>query len=632
MTRKKKSRKDNLDAKFKSSRTSQGIGSFGDVLSPAEKLSLQSLRKNLTQKSETTIKAQLDRSQPPWHSHGSESESGEPSPKFIDLFGYSTTYYKSEPQSPELPNRSQKQGPQKQPTSRVRKTPRALGKPRSAKKSHTTDDNTFLLNKPKTPSSKIAVDAATRRTQATVSGKTGTREQPFQFWDLPPDATVREEPPRTISLESRAEFDRFVSNGVSVAPDVSGEQLWVVIGLDFGTSCTKVICRMPYEPEQPTIAIPAPTYLRSDGHPYLWQTVVWANKDVFSPYPEPGTISIQNLKQGLMSNASNSSANHPDSQKGGVSPLDTATAYLTYVIRYVRGWLTIECPELFRGRQPLWFVNLGLAAANYDNKDLFQRYRTAGATAMMLANSGDAVSIEAIRIFQEHKAVVEAAESDDGAEKLGIAIIPETAAAATGFAKSPGRPLGLYLMVDVGAMTLDVCTFRLNKRRAGPDQYHLLEVDVRPLGVEAFYRFLEMDRTEKEFRRQCDRCVGEVVRETKENRDPSAECWKTGNELPVFFTGGGSNNSLHKAVIKGLAQRLRTDTTRTDGIRLLDLPVPNMVNLPERIDDLSRMTVAFGLCYLPTEIGKITPPSATEDILRRKANDYSDRFVSKDKV
>nr|WP_162093045.1 hypothetical protein [Bradyrhizobium sp. ORS 278] len=49
----------------------------------------------------------------------------------------------------------------------------------------------------------------------------------------------------------------------------------------------------------------------------------------------------------------------------------------------------------------------------------------------------------------------------------------------------PNRALGLYLMVDVGAMTLDVCAFRLGQTDAATDLYGLLAAQVRPLGVEA---------------------------------------------------------------------------------------------------------------------------------------------------
>ena len=455
-----------------------------------------------------------------------------------------------------------------------------------------------------------------------------SEKETFDSWDWPSEATVREKPPEALRTTSRAEFDRIVSAGAVSSQNSVGELLSVVIGLDFGTSCTKVIVRMPFEPGQPTFGIPAPDYCRSANHSYLWQTVVWVRPNgEFIAYPEEGARLVQTLKQGVMGKDPSVPVIQGDDQQNGMTKLDAVAAYLTYVIRYVKGWMMTNRPTLFLGRQPSWFVNLGLAAAYYDNEILFQTYRKAGSTALMLANSGDAVSVETIRTFRAHEAVVKATQSDGDAEELGIAVIPETAASATAFAKSRQSATGLYLMVDVGAMTLDVCSFRLNKQQGVPDQFPLLMVDVRPLGVEAFHWFREKGRTEESFGCQCRRCLGEVIVGTREKRAPTEDCWHPGNELPVFLTGGGANNPLHQEIIEALHQWMKR-YTRNEGLRLLDLPVPTTIDCPEPLSDLSRMAVAFGLSYLPTEIGQITPPSGIDDVEQR-AKDYLSNFVFK---
>lgn len=285
-----------------------------------------------------------------------------------------------------------------------------------------------------------------------------------------------------------------------------------------------------------------------------------------------------------------------------------------------------------RWRRPRWVLNLGLAAAWYDEEDLFRTYRKAAATALTLANSGDAVTVESIRAHQMDEAVSRAVQSERSArEELGIAVIPETAAAATGFAKSPDCATGLYLMVDVGSVTLDVCTFRLNRNREGRDQYPLLRADVRPLGVEAFHWFRAQGRFEEEFVRQCRKCLGEVVRETRINRDPTADCWKPGNDLPVFLTGGGARNRLHWDIVGKLHLSMKRNAAN-EGLRLLELPAPGTIVLPEPLDDMSRMAVAFGLSYPPDEIGRIHPPSETEDFRIPERGSYTGDFISKEQV
>ena len=365
----------------------------------------------------------------------------------------------------------------------------------------------------------------------------------FQFWEFPPDIKVRETPPKHVSLENRYEFNRIVSATAPASEATEGQLLFVTIGLDFGTSATKIIVRFPYEAGEPTVAIPAPGHSRSSKHPYLWQTALWLLRGgEFALYPEQDANLLYALKQGVMREDPDAPATPEGSEPNGVTRIEAAVAYLTYVIRYVRGWLICNRSDLFRGRRPNWFVNLGLPAASYDNETLVQAYREAAAGALMLANSGEAVSMEAIRTFLRDEIVKDAAQSRESAEALGIAVIPEVAAAATAFAKSTGAAPGLYLLVDVGATTLDACTFWLGKGLGedSGDGYSLFNADVRPLGVEAFHWFWAQGRTEGEFREQCDYCLHKVVWDTKCRRCPRADCWNEGDVLPVFFTGGGS--------------------------------------------------------------------------------------------
>ena len=243
------------------------------------------------------------------------------------------------------------------------------------------------------------------------------------------------------------------------------------------------------------------------------------------------------------------------------------------------------------------------------------------------------MGMEAIRTFLRNEIVKDAAQSRESAEALGIAVVPEVAAAATAFAKSTGAAPGLYLLVDVGATTLDACTFWLSKGLGedGGDGYSLFNADVRPLGVEAFHWFQAQGRTEEEFREQCDCCLHKVVWDTKRCRCPTADCWNAGDALSVFFTGGGSRNDLHRCIIDELGPWL-TCYTQNDGIRLIDIPTPASINLPEPLDDLSRLAVAWGLSYPPTENGGITPMSDIDDFPPSPRRDIDTRYVSKEQT
>ena len=314
-----------------------------------------------------------------------------------------------------------------------------------------------------------------------------------------------------------------------------------------------------------------------------------------------------------------------------VTRTHAGTAHLAFVVRYVQGWLRANRSDHFRGRRPVWFVNVGIPTASYDDLRIFKSYRRIAAAALQLAKIDAPVTLEAVKLFLDDPHVVEAADSDDAAETLGVAVFPEAAAEMTGFAKSSRNAPGLYLLVDVGAMTLDVCMFRLNRQVSQADRYAFMAADVRPLGVDAFHWFLAGGKTQSGFIEQCRHTLNKVVRRTKRERDPHAETWKPGNDVPVFLAGGGAAHRLHQDVVESVGTWLKRDV-RNDGIRRLELPVPAAIDLPESLADFGRMAVAWGLSYPPTDIGRIDAMRDIDDIGPPRVVDSADRFVSKDHV
>ena len=451
----------------------------------------------------------------------------------------------------------------------------------------------------------------------------------FEYWDFPREAVVREPPPAFISDPDRARFEAQLRAGLDPW-DGAGEKIFLIVGLDFGTSSTKVIVRLPYEAGEPTIAIPAPVPCRSDDEPYLWQTVLWLQGDgAFLPWPEPGAEALSALKQGLIQGRAAMAISTSGALE--VTRTHAGVAYLAFVIRYVRGWLRVNRSDLFRGRRPVWFVNVGMPTASYDDPRLAKPYRRIAAAALQLAKIDSPVTLEAVRLFLDDPHVVKAGATDGAAEALGVAVFPEAAAGMTGFAKSARNAPGLYLLVDVGAMTLDSCMFRLNQHVSQVDRYAFMTAEVRPLGVDSFHWFLAEGKTESGFVEQCERTLNSVVWETRRHRDPNAETWKPGNDVPVLLAGGGAANRLHQDAVESVGAWLKRDV-RNDGIRRLELPVPTTIDLPEPVADFSRMAVAWGLSYPPTEIGRIHAMSDIDDIGPRDVVASTDRFVSKDQV
>lgn len=461
----------------------------------------------------------------------------------------------------------------------------------------------------------------------------------FAWWPLPDRAPVREAPPTEISSSACASFQKTLKLGEnSVGPNEDGRSLFAFIGLDFGTSSTKLAIRFPFEPGSPVIAVPAPTFCRpnGDGNAYLWQTLLWIGTNgKFTPWPEEGSICLNMLKQGLLDNGAPgrvlTTMLKSYAPGKGVTRLDAATAYLAYVIRYARGWLFQNRPQVIRGRTLKWLVNFGLPAKTFDDQNLSKIYRTIGATAITLANVGGLLDCEGMRAFVNDKDVRHAAENAENALEFGFSIVPEVAAEATAYTRSARSANGLYVMVDVGATTLDVCTFRVRKGSTEQDLYPILLADVRPLGVEAYHWFRHEGRSEDGFRQQCDRCLKTVIWHTKMHRDPNAEAWEVGSRLPVFLAGGGAANSLHRSIVQELSAWL-SQNSGNDGIEVLQIPLPDRVEMPEPGGDAGRLAVAVGLSYPPDEIGRIVPPRDIEDIEPPGILDFTKRAITKDDV
>ena len=456
----------------------------------------------------------------------------------------------------------------------------------------------------------------------------------FELWEIPANATARESPPTTISAKHKADFNAMLHAASQV--DLNGDaDLVVYLGVDMGTSSTKVVARLPFEPGQPCIPVPAPQHCRSDGHPALWETVLWMRNSTFSACPSSDAHPMHNLKQAAVG-----ASFSPQTSLHSVRPIQAAAAYLGYVIRHAKGWLLSDRAFLFRRRNPRWIVQVGLPAKSCDENHLASAYRRMALAGMRLSQSPNEIAFSDVATMMGRNDVVLASASNEKSLEQGVAVFPEIAAATTSFSKSNERANGLYLIVDVGAMTMDVCAFCLGRKRGG-DTYSVFAADVRPLGVEALHWFLQNGKSKDEFRTQISHCLAEVVTKTKR------EYWKApefhpGNDLPFFFVGGGSCSDVHQEQLNKIGKWINKYYAH-DGLRRLEISVPTAIDMtsieigrnPSGIashHDLSRLFVALGLSYPDSEIGKVFLPSEILPISPNTGANYRQKFISKDDV
>ncbi|MBM3575823.1 MAG: hypothetical protein FJX39_08950 [Alphaproteobacteria bacterium] len=454
----------------------------------------------------------------------------------------------------------------------------------------------------------------------------------FNFWELPPEIEVRDTLPSSLAQDERGFFNGLLNAGASSVSPGAGDDLFAIIGLDFGTSSTKIIVRLPYETSGPVFAIPVPHFLRFTSLPYLWRTVLWIRKDgTFIPWPEQNARHLHSLKQGIMGNHADTSIESLAATFPNLTRRCAAAAFLAYVIRYVRGWLLKNKTDYFVGRNSIWSVNIGLPAAQVNDPILLSAYRTTIAAALQMANIEGNISIDTSNMFLSDPYVQKASQSNKAADEMGVAVIPEVAAEVTGFSKSTHASPGSYLMVDVGATTLDVCAFNLQILRDG-SPLNMLSAVVNPLGVESFHWFTQQGYLASDFIKQCDLSLRKTMWDAKKKlTTPLTPRWFDKSHFPIFLVGGGAQNKLHRDVLSSLNPWIRAHTN-IEGINLINLPTPRNLDTPEPIQNLDRLAVAWGLSYPPDEIGPVYLPVELDDLPPPIYLDITDRYISKDQV
>ncbi|WP_137126669.1 hypothetical protein [Roseomonas sp. HF4] len=423
------------------------------------------------------------------------------------------------------------------------------------------------------------------------------------------------------------ELNKRLANGATpVSPAASTRRgIEIVLGVDFGTSSTKIAARLPYEAGSPVYAVPVPPFAQAEEHPYLWASRLWLASDgPFSLSPLPGAAVSCALKAGLMSNP-------PAPVMGTVAARanaeEAACAFLALQVRQARGWLATERAMLMQRGRITWSYNFGFPAASLNNGGLRNRYQRCIAAALSLADQPVAVTLAATRAAL---AAVVGSETEQ-LERAQAALVPEIAAAVSGFANSTMLDDGLYAIVDVGGGTVDCCTFNLFKGRDGAARCPIFAAEVAMLGAEVWQGCADDPTLANYFRWDLDRRQRSVIWGTKRNRDPKSERWVQG--LPVFFVGGGIRSAVHQASTGSLDAWLRRHSQDGGGVRLMRLPPPeNLDHALCNATEVHRLAVAVGLSLPAVDMPEVALPDEIEDVERRRRRDDDGRFVGKEQA
>lgn len=484
----------------------------------------------------------------------------------------------------------------------------------------------------------------------------------------PPKQAIKV-PPRRLHKKTESICDAQALQYVQ--PDRSQQrrgECELVIGFDFGTSATKVIVQAPDLQGSPGFAVDFGKFSHRT-HPCLLPSRVWLTPDGgFTLESFPKGRMIADLKLQLFTRQGQWPLDLGE-VASEVDALTSVTAFLALGLRYTRQWLLTKKQDLFGYfDQIIWSVNLGVPSPCVEDNPEQALFRQAGQAAWMLSTLPK-TKITVKRIAAE---LEQAREPDywDADDPLGcdFDIIPEIAAGAVGYALSDLRREGLHLMVDVGASTVDVCSFVLHAPE-GSDRYSLLTADVQMVGairvhlerISALQRMIdlqaqelrnghdpsepisesvesyipcskimraEMEEAEDRLQNDCMSLIRRVIWTTKRRRDPNASAWKAGR-LPILLIGGGCSLPFYTMALSRLDRWFKKHI-KNSGIQLLEAPVPE--SLGQQMSDYHRLAVAWGLSHRSPDIGDITPADKIEDVESLESNGKSQRYIGKEQV
>lgn len=438
----------------------------------------------------------------------------------------------------------------------------------------------------------------------------------------------------------------------------------VVLGLDFGTSSTRVVLRTPYHFNSRTFAVNWGELGHESNRFLLPSRVHLSEAETLSLSSSKATTRIDNLKM-LFLDDPRGYVIDEDGSELAVVVEEVAAGYLALVLRHGRRWFLHHQAGAYGNLELRWWLNLGIPSAGYDDDEIRENHERLARAAWGLSVSDEPITLEtACRAVQDMGSTREF-----GIPKDRVHVIPEVAAEVVGYAKSNLRRRDLHVLVDIGASTLDICGFVLHDRD-GDDRYELLTAEVEKLGVlrlhlhriekvqkcmqrwvrhellpsdpiQAFLRECEeycpaeeklaemdVDYLDSDFHNECVQVVMRTLMGLKKARYSTYDY--PNKRVPIFMCGGGSRATFFSDVLDLADKRFRKAGLK--GLDFEKLPLPDLANRDVDEEAFQFLGVGYGLSYPPYDIGKIRRPSEIPSIERPTPVDWRRFYIDKDQV
>lgn len=449
----------------------------------------------------------------------------------------------------------------------------------------------------------------------------------------------------------------------SPSPDGSGREL--VLGLDFGTSSVKVVIGDPAL--EMAFAVPFCELPGVAG--FLLPSHIYQTDGSFSLVA--GKVVHRNLKLDLIA--------EPDSE----DKQERVVAFLAFIIRHARAWMMETYGAEYRNSDIFWSMRIGLPAANHQDTRLTKIFERIGRAAWILSTEpGDSFKVSAV-----NSALVRAGVRPVSGtvpawdEALELIIVPEIAAQIFGYVSSEGfdpKALNIFLLVDVGAGTVDTSLFQVSKKR-GKTHFLFFTSCVQPNGTMNLNRarlewWLDVLRNSRDVSDSLlhdiesvisvtdsqtplpDRVEDYISNSRLEFIDPKAnpdrkfffsrlspqikkdtfhKAWEDGHltqnalkNLPTYLCGGGMRLPYYQKLVESLESQANFSWIKMQARKFAMPKKLRADGLPQ--SDYDRLSVAYGLSFMT--VGSILQDLAHPVYRESYAPSWQDNYIDKDQV
>ena len=453
------------------------------------------------------------------------------------------------------------------------------------------------------------------------------------------------------------------------AQDANDDARELTLGLDFGTSSVKVVIgdkaldmafAVPFKDITGISGFLLPGYIYQAGS--SWSLL-------------GGESIFRNLKLDLIANLNS------------LIQQRRVVAFLAFVMRHSRAWMMEKYGAEYSNTDIYWSVRIGLPVANHLDTELKNVFEYLGRAAWILSfQTGDKFDDDQVLIAMsraKNKLDMEIRPAWDEPEE--VTIIPEIAAQIFGYVSSEGfdpQARNVFMLVDVGAGTVDTSIFRVTKNR-GKVNFQFITSSVEPNGtmnlnqfrlqwwLDELNRYSLTESVPSELRESIkdalhitdsqvplpnsikDYVSSSFVKFTHPEFNPDEvffyerlspqirgktflNAWKNHSfsqtdlkDMPTYLCGGGMKMPYYQK----LSQALEVSDPNCSWLRMKT----RKINIPKQLrveglpqSDYDRLSVAYGLSLI--DVGTIH--EHMPEVVERYSNtpNYHDYYVDKDQV